>query len=231
VVTDVCGPPINKLSDAQEVRSPKTIAYCYRDGESDPGWQSLSVRERPFCAECGPAPGVSGCKHLADDGPAHRSYAGGEKKGHELTRRRIVRPRARARVVRLEDGVPVQQAAKFELDQSQAAKPLGLTIPQSLLVVRRRADRVGNSEDRACCACSGPELARGRPWSAARHRGSLLGDDRHLVGWSRPICIARPALSRLRPLDHCADALRVDGLAALVAVAGIFQPGADFAVA
>jgi len=33
----------------QEVRSPKTIAYCYEDGTPDPGRQWPMVRERPPC--------------------------------------------------------------------------------------------------------------------------------------------------------------------------------------
>jgi len=38
-------------------------------------------------------------------------------------------------------------------------------------------------------------------------------------------------MAHLRAFDHCADAQRIEGLAALVAVAGIFQPDADLAVA
>ena len=41
---------------------------------------------------------------------------------------------------------------------------------------RGSADRVGNSEDRACCACSGPELALGR---SLRHRSNSVRLQRH----------------------------------------------------
>src|SRR4029453_9685341 len=32
----------------QEVRGPKTIAYCYRDGDKDPEWWPSSSREATF---------------------------------------------------------------------------------------------------------------------------------------------------------------------------------------
>src|SRR5262245_48128084 len=47
----------------------------------------------------------------------------------------------------------------------------------------------------------------------------------------KSMCVASSALPRLRSLDHCAGAVRVEGLAALVAAAGIFEPGADFMIA
>ena len=38
---------------AQEVRGSKTIAYCYRDGEPDPGLPTRSHgKERPPCDDC-----------------------------------------------------------------------------------------------------------------------------------------------------------------------------------
>jgi hypothetical protein len=42
---------------AQEVRSRTTIAYCYEDGTSDPGWHKPSKPPQPICEECGPLPG------------------------------------------------------------------------------------------------------------------------------------------------------------------------------
>jgi hypothetical protein len=42
---------------AQEVRGPKTIAYCYRDGEPDPGWHRPSKPQRQQGDECRPPPG------------------------------------------------------------------------------------------------------------------------------------------------------------------------------
>jgi hypothetical protein len=45
------------------------------------------------------------------------------------------------------------------------------------------------------------------------------------------ICPGGPALPRLRPLDHCSHRLRVERLAALIAVARLFEPGTDFPVA
>ena len=47
----------------------------------------------------------------------------------------------------------------------------------------------------------------------------------------KSICIARPALPRLRSFNHRADALGIERLTSLVAVAGTLQPGTDFAVA
>jgi hypothetical protein len=40
----------------QEVRSSKTIAYCYEDGTPDPGRRAPRIKERPNCDEC-PPPG------------------------------------------------------------------------------------------------------------------------------------------------------------------------------
>jgi len=61
----------------------------------------------------------------------------------------------------------------------------------------------------------------------ARHHGRLVaGND-----LANSVCIAPPPMAHLRAFDHCADAQRIEGLAALVAVAGIFQPDADLAVA
>jgi hypothetical protein len=45
------------LALVQEVRSRKTIAYCYEGGTSDPGRQRATVKERPICTDCGPLPG------------------------------------------------------------------------------------------------------------------------------------------------------------------------------
>jgi hypothetical protein len=42
---------------AQEVRGPKTIAYCYRDGEKDLGWSTPAKPQPPQCDECRPPPG------------------------------------------------------------------------------------------------------------------------------------------------------------------------------
>jgi integrase-like protein len=52
----------------------------------------------------------------------------------------------------------------------------------------------------------------------------------------KSICIARPALPRLRSFNHRADALGIERLTSLVAVAGIFQlvdcfPGGQSALA
>ena len=41
---------------------------------------------------------------------------------------------------------------------------------------------------------------------------------------------ARPALPWLWPFDHSANALRIEWLAALVVIAGIFEPDADLTV-
>jgi hypothetical protein len=37
---------------AEEVRGPKTIAYCYRDGEKDPGRARPTKPQRPDCPDC-----------------------------------------------------------------------------------------------------------------------------------------------------------------------------------
>ncbi len=42
------------LTLVQEVRSERTIAYCYQDGTPDPGWGSFVKPPRPVCAECWP---------------------------------------------------------------------------------------------------------------------------------------------------------------------------------
>src|SRR5689334_12230795 len=55
-------------------------------------------------------------------------------------------------------------------------------------------------------------------WPTAGHRARFLGYSRH----TRSMRVASSALPRLWPFDHCADALWVEGLTALVAVAGIF---------
>jgi len=47
---------------------------------------------------------------------------------------------------------------------------------------------------------------------------------------TQSICNARPALPRLRSVDHGADALWIKRPATFVAVAGIIQLDADFAV-
>ena len=36
----------------QEVQSRTTFAYCYKDGEPDPGWRRPSKPRRPDCDEC-----------------------------------------------------------------------------------------------------------------------------------------------------------------------------------
>jgi len=41
-------------------------------------------------------------------------------------------------------------------------------------------------------------------------------------------CVAASWRPWLRSFDHCSNRLRVEWLPVLVAVAGIFQPGADF---
>jgi hypothetical protein len=46
------------LTLVQEVRSPTTTAYCYRDGGPDPGWRRPRVKERPQCDECRPPKGL-----------------------------------------------------------------------------------------------------------------------------------------------------------------------------
>jgi|SoiMethySBSTD1v2_1073268.scaffolds.fasta_scaffold57976_2 hypothetical protein len=40
------------LTLVQEVQGPKTIAYCYRDGEKDPGRARPAKPQPPFCADC-----------------------------------------------------------------------------------------------------------------------------------------------------------------------------------
>jgi hypothetical protein len=60
--------------------------------------------------------------------------------------------------------------------------------------------------------------------------------DRYPIHWGAAdirisMRLTWPALPRLWSFDHGADALRVEGLAAFIAIACIFQPGADFSVA
>jgi hypothetical protein len=43
---------------AQEVRSERTIAYCYQDGTPDPGWHRPSKPQPPHCDECRAPPGL-----------------------------------------------------------------------------------------------------------------------------------------------------------------------------
>ena len=94
-------------------------------------------------------------------------------------------------------------------------------------------------------------MALAAPPGATRHTHLLLGfcgglarprgrrrQDRHPTGYATPsaiapksICIVRPALPRLRSFDHCADALRVKWLVALVDVTSFLQSSADFTVA
>jgi hypothetical protein len=67
---------------------------------------------------------------------------------------------------------------------------------------------------------------------AHKNLGSFLGlldlrDWKLTEGW----CVAALWRPRLRSFDHCSNRLRVEWLAVLVAVTGIFQPGADFPIA
>jgi len=40
------------LTLAQEVRGPKIVAYCYRDGTPDRGWHRPSKPSPPTCDDC-----------------------------------------------------------------------------------------------------------------------------------------------------------------------------------
>src|SRR5262245_38887939 len=67
----------------------------------------------------------------------------------------------------------------------------------------------------------------------ACHRGLSLARGRisRRPQQVQSICIALSPMPRLWSFDHCTDALRVEGPAALVHIPGGFQPGADLAVA
>ena len=45
------------LTLVAEMKSRSTLAYCYRDGEPDPGWPTPPIDLRPICDECRPLPG------------------------------------------------------------------------------------------------------------------------------------------------------------------------------
>ena len=50
------------LTLVQEVRSRTTVAYCYEDGQPDPGWGKPLIKRAPICDECGPLQGGGGCE-------------------------------------------------------------------------------------------------------------------------------------------------------------------------
>ena len=45
------------LALIQEVRGPRTTAYCYQDGQPDPDWHRPAKPLPPICVECWPPPG------------------------------------------------------------------------------------------------------------------------------------------------------------------------------
>src|SRR5262249_15144301 len=65
-----------------------------------------------------------------------------------------------------------------------------------------------------------PRRGTGHHCPLAKHKADTLRLQATRLAQVQSTCIARPALTRLRPFDHCADALQVEWLTALVAVAG-----------